>query len=253
MNLGTVIDTLREDIPRMAAEDPDYSVYASNIVFADRSGNRVVGLEAYRRVLWAIRTQLKLFFCNTYVFIQSLYHDDYEGAIYVRWRISTTPRWLLLSGGATTTSWVYDGLSVYVLNSDGLVAQHLLENNARSRHAQKIKFRKVHAVSTARATPAGAGLGVPTWYSAEEWEGKFVEVPPEGAHGSDEKFQVLGASGYMQYVSGKLFPLSPLNESLGKQVRLGDSENDKRDAHSNVRVGTCILFGDSVPRVVSLL
>lgn len=167
-NLGTVIDVLREDYPRMTISEPDYSIYDARIVFRDHSGYRVAGIEAYRTVLWAIRAQLRLFFATSAIVIQSLYHNDKEGAIYVRWRLTATPWWAVIAGKACP--WVYDGLSVYKVNHRGWVYEHLLENNVQTPTAVRPLFERVLSVGSVsvRAKAAGAGAGVHHWYKSQE-------------------------------------------------------------------------------------
>lgn len=175
-NVGAVIDTLRIDYPRILEDEINYDIYAPNVVFYDRTGNWVQGLSAYRAVIWAVRTQMRLFFTVRNVAIQSVFHCEGEGAIYLRWRLTVTPRVLALMSVVpslrTRSLWVYDGLSVYKLNNEGWVCEHSLENNARNRTRVRPLFEDVLSVGRAvsrgreRGTPvgAGAGVGVPSWY-----------------------------------------------------------------------------------------
>lgn len=91
--------------------------------------------------------------------IQSLYHDDAEGALYVRWRMCATPRWL-----ASRSRLVVDGLSLYRLDTRGLVCEHSLENNARRRDHVRPLFEGVLSKVGAKGSVVGAGAGVPGWY-----------------------------------------------------------------------------------------
>jgi hypothetical protein len=155
-NAGTVIETLRADYPHLFERDPDFEIYVPTIVLVDRtSGNVLHGLAAYRAVFWVLRLHGKLLFSERSVEITSLFHDEREGVVYVRWMMRGRLRhWVPLlglgairpgskqspSGWNESTSWEdetrirqLEGYSMYHLNMDGWVEQHALDNIQHTR------------------------------------------------------------------------------------------------------------------------
>lgn len=156
----------------MLAREPELSIYAHNVVFEDRAGYRLYGMDAYKTIFWAIRMQASIFFSSSSVTIQSLYHDVDEGIIYLRWRVQATPRrWMRVANaaarrGSGRSSWVSDGMSTYKLNTKGMVAEHLLDNNVQNRSRLRPLIDDILAVGTVRlnSTRVGAGAGAPQWF-----------------------------------------------------------------------------------------
>ena len=102
--------------------------------------------------------------------IQSLYYDNKEGVIYLRWRAMLTPRlvfWINGVRGKPKLTWIYDAMSVYKVNRDGFVCEHIIDNQVPSRTRLRPVFEDIlflGQVST--QSPAGAGIGgYPQWYS----------------------------------------------------------------------------------------
>lgn len=160
-NVGSVIDQLRDFYPRLLCAEPDLAYYSRALVLCDSTGYRVAGHDAYRAAFWMLRAQARVFFNGAAVSITSLYYDDASGMIYLRWRLSASPRGWALLGGGRRGCVVLDGLSVYTLDQRGFVAVHQLENNARRRSGLRHMFEDILAVGTVRVpgTPAGAGVG----------------------------------------------------------------------------------------------
>lgn len=193
-NVGSVIDQLRDFYPRLLTAEPDLAYYSRGVIFADSTGYRVVGHDAYRTAFWMLRAQARVFFASSAVSITSLYYDDASGTIYLRWRLQATPRgWALLAGPAIRgrSCLVMDGLSVYTLDHRGMVAVHQLENNARRRSGLRHMFEDILSVGTVRVpgTPAGAGVGsgtgsgagVPPWFRSVYDSAEFVCLTGETA------------------------------------------------------------------------
>lgn len=132
VNIGRSIESLRADYPDMLVRHPQWAAYAPNVSFKDRAtGYSVSGMRAYERLLWAVRMQAALCFSSSAVQIHSLYHDDEAGVVYLRWRLEATPRvWGLVSPPPRIA---FDSMSVYGMDEQGRIAEHVLDNEARSR------------------------------------------------------------------------------------------------------------------------
>ncbi|CDF35984.1 unnamed protein product [Chondrus crispus] len=133
-----------------------------------------------------LRAQARVFFSSAAVSITSLYYDDAMGMIYLRWRVSASPRAWVLMGSGRRGPVVLDGLSVYTLDRTGLVAVHQLESNSRRRSGLRHMFEDILAVGTVRVpgTPAGAGVGsggsgLPPWFRSVFEPLEFVAVSEE--------------------------------------------------------------------------
>lgn len=179
-NVGSVIDSLRSDYPLLPTVEPPLSSYAENLTLRARAGLLCQGLPAYRGVLWLLRAQLRVCFGpRVHVAVHGLFHDAGAGQVFVRFRLSATPRVGMgvvgLGGGASAGSFVYDGLSVYTLNEAGLIEDHLLESIVRLRRPLRPLFESVLSASP---VAAGAGAGrarVPTWCAIRR--GELVPIP----------------------------------------------------------------------------
>ena len=155
-NVGKVIDVLRNDIPLIMHTPMDMSIYHPQILFTDSNGASIQGMDAYRSLLWLLRTQAKIFFSTTRVEIQSVFHDDYEARVYIRWRL----RGELRVGGRL----IVDGLSVYRLGADGRVVEHILESVNRSRGGQ-VRLVALGTVGHGKVVVGGCGVGGGGWYT----------------------------------------------------------------------------------------
>ncbi|KAK4535785.1 hypothetical protein CDCA_CDCA06G1810 [Cyanidium caldarium] len=157
-NAGKVIETLRADYPCVFERDPDFDIYAPNILLVDRtSGNALQGKRAYAAVFWVLRMHGRLLFSERTIEITSLFHDDRDGTIYVRWRMcGRLRRWASLFGlgmvenmarhGQRLSNWQegaqlesetrlrqVEGYSTYRLNMHGWVYEHALDNIEHTR------------------------------------------------------------------------------------------------------------------------
>eukprot|EP00181_Compsopogon_caeruleus_P001411 CAMPEP_0184682418 /NCGR_PEP_ID=MMETSP0312-20130426/7226_1 /TAXON_ID=31354 /ORGANISM="Compsopogon coeruleus, Strain SAG 36.94" /LENGTH=357 /DNA_ID=CAMNT_0027134069 /DNA_START=74 /DNA_END=1147 /DNA_ORIENTATION=+ len=173
-NVGKVIETLRADYPEILTRDPDFSIYTDNILFRDRVAYDIQGKDAYASFFWALRLHCRIFFSATSVEITSLFHDDREGIIHLRWRMWGLPR-LLFRGGRSSASsrggcpredrsWIFDGMSIYRINNDGFVYEHDWDNNVYRRTPS----RALKPVWDSVLHLGGATAVGPTYYKAEE-------------------------------------------------------------------------------------
>jgi hypothetical protein len=148
-NVGSIIEHLRADYPRLFTSSPDLTRYAENILFTERStGYAVEGKDGYERLMWCVRANSRLFFTKPSIAITSLYHDNDAGVIYLRWRFSAMPRvWGLMRSPPHV---VLDAMSVYKINEDGFIAEHCLDNQAPVRPKLRAKIEDILALGTIR-------------------------------------------------------------------------------------------------------
>lgn len=160
-NVGSAIEVLREDYPRMLATEPRMHIYAENIVLTDRRSIDVRGKDAYHNALWSLRFHARIFLKNTHVSIQSMYHDDAEGRLYVRWRLVALPR---IPGWNPHAPWILDGMSRYSFDSSGLVSKHDIDPSVRNGTSLRPVFERILSLGVINVgqpvgQPVGASLG----------------------------------------------------------------------------------------------
>lgn len=137
-------------------------------MFTDSNGATIHGFDAYRSLLWLLRTQARIFFTGSCVEIKSVFHDDYEGKIYIRWSLMGELRM-----GRRV---VIDGLSLYRLGVDGRVVEHCLESISRSRGG-KVRLVAFGNVGRGEVAVDGCGVGGGGWYSGcEEFRSEELEL-----------------------------------------------------------------------------
>ena len=130
--MGRAIETLRRDTPYMLERDPDFSVYAPNMVFRESIwGHGVLhGLDTYRRALRWIRVLLRWSFSRPSVEVTNVINRGSD-AVQIWWSFHATPRSLpgVLLGGAAPRDVVrFDGISVYHFDRRGRVSSHDIIN-----------------------------------------------------------------------------------------------------------------------------
>lgn len=161
-NVGSVIDSLRADYPRLAEEEPSLEMYSEVVTLRSPAGILCQGIPAYRGVLWFMRAQLRLFFSSRTIQVLGLYHDKDACQIYVRWRLSGHSRVALPSSPV----FIYDGLSIYTLNDEGYIMDHLLDNIVRVRRSIRPIFEAVLSSAAASAHLTGARVGAPVAFES---------------------------------------------------------------------------------------
>lgn len=130
-NVGTVIDTLREDYPRLLTTPPDMQIFRDDVIISDVTGYRLTGKDAYRTVLFLLRVHTKLFLTSSSLHIVSMfYHDDNRPAVHVRWRMRATTR--VWTPSMPHSPAIVDGLSIYYLDSSGWIYHHVFESRVRN-------------------------------------------------------------------------------------------------------------------------
>lgn len=166
-NVGSVIDALREDYPRLPDAEPSLALYSSAVTLRSRAGVICQGRAAYRGVLWLARAQLRMCFTMRSLAVMGIYFDRAAAQVYVRWRLTGVSR----VSAARSPAYVYDGLSLYTLDDNGCIRDHLLDNIVRIRRPLRPLFDSVLAAAVA-GRPSPAPVGVPVCFGAA------VTVPP---------------------------------------------------------------------------
>jgi len=131
LNLGKTIDTLRHDYPNILSQKPDFSIFTKNVELFDNSGKLLGGLGKYERVFKMLRFLRSTTMSAAEVTYRLVVQDS---TIRVRWCAKLWMRDPLagLSGLGKDAGMLHqlDGISVYELDSDGLVRLHRLEHIA---------------------------------------------------------------------------------------------------------------------------
>ncbi|KAL6195300.1 hypothetical protein ACLB2K_030920 [Fragaria x ananassa] len=70
VNLGLAVQTLREDMPLIFAEDFNYEIYRDDITFMDPL-NTFTGIDSYKIIFWALRFHGRIWFRDSSVVILS--------------------------------------------------------------------------------------------------------------------------------------------------------------------------------------
>lgn len=170
-NVGSVIDSLREDYPRIPDEEPSLALYSAAVTLRSRTGMVCQGRPAYRGVLWLIRAQLRMLFTARSLSVLGLNFDRQAAQIYVRWRLSGAPR----MAATACPAFIYDGLSIYTLDDSGYIKDHLLDNIVRIRRPLRPLFESVLAAAVSGGAapapvgvPTGAGVAIPSWCAGDD-------------------------------------------------------------------------------------
>eukprot|EP00871_Galdieria_phlegrea_P005034 jgi/Galph1/5531/GphlegSOOS_G4107.1 len=157
VNLGTVIETLRNDYLSMLETEIDYSVYDDDIILRDRvHGHFLQGKEAYRTVLWLLRVHTHIVFRQAFMDVKSMYYEDDTATIYLRWGIRAVPR--LLPWDVNRQRYI-DGLSIYRLNNNGWIQEHIVDNVLQTPIKLQSLVENILNLGTVRLrSPAGIGV-----------------------------------------------------------------------------------------------
>lgn len=123
LNQGKAIDSLRRDYPLLLEEEPDFSIFTEDIELFDPSGKRLSGLQQYASVFSGLRLLRRAAMTGSEVTYRLVVHDQ---TIRVRW---TAKLWMraMLPGLGSDTPVQLDGVSVYELDSEGMIKLHRLE------------------------------------------------------------------------------------------------------------------------------
>jgi hypothetical protein len=112
-----VINTLRNDLPTLFAQDISYEIYAQNIYFKDPV-NTFKGKLNYRIIFWTLRFHARLFFSQISFDVPEISSLSAD-TILAKWTVS----------GVLRVPWqaqlFFNGYSTYKLNTDGLIFEHI--------------------------------------------------------------------------------------------------------------------------------
>lgn len=126
LNQGKAIDSLRRDYPRILTHVPDFSIFDPCITLYDPSGPRLSGVQQYQNMFTMLRFLRSTAMSHDEVTYRIFVIDD---TIRVRWSAKLWMRGVVTSvPGRPSGVMQLDGVSVYALNSKGLVRWHKLEN-----------------------------------------------------------------------------------------------------------------------------
>ncbi|GJQ08565.1 hypothetical protein GpartN1_g356.t1 [Galdieria partita] len=156
-NLGTVIETLRSDYSHILEKEIDYSIYDEDLILRDRvHGQYLQGKEAYKTILWLLRVHTHIAFRQAFMDVKSMYYDDDSAIIYLRWGVRAVPR--LLPWDVHRQRYI-DGLSIYRLNGDGWVQEHIVDNVLQTPIRLPSLVENLLSLGTIRLrSPAGVGV-----------------------------------------------------------------------------------------------
>jgi hypothetical protein len=111
------IAQLNHDLPTLFQKDISYSIYSQDIYFRDPV-NQFKGKFNYRIIFWTLRFHGRLFFTELYFDLHNVQQTD-RNTIRADWTVRGTLR----------VPWkakiFFNGYSIYKLNSDALIYQHI--------------------------------------------------------------------------------------------------------------------------------
>ncbi|CAM9428806.1 unnamed protein product [Choristocarpus tenellus] len=118
VNLGKVMDTLRQDYPRIFYDPLDFDIYTPDITVHDPSGVALSGINNYKRLFATLRFFRKMMLTN----VSTSFKLSYDWS-----RQQVRVKWHFLFETTTQMPRHVDGISVYHINNQGMVRRHDLE------------------------------------------------------------------------------------------------------------------------------
>ncbi|KAG8043455.1 hypothetical protein GUJ93_ZPchr0458g22647 [Zizania palustris] len=122
LNLGTAVRTLRDDLPAVFDQEPNYDIYREDITFVDPL-NTFHGIDNYKTIFWALRFHGRLLFREIGLDVSRIWQLT-ENSIVVRWELWGTPRVPWESYGC------FSGTSRYKVDRNGKIYEHKVDNLA---------------------------------------------------------------------------------------------------------------------------
>mmetsp|Transcript_17794 Transcript_17794/g.30664 ORF Transcript_17794/g.30664 Transcript_17794/m.30664 type:complete len:283 (+) Transcript_17794:77-925(+) len=121
-NVGKAVETLQSELPVFFDQGLTYNIYTEDIKFCD--GNSCMkGLNMYKAFMWALRIHGRVVFQDCCMDIHRIHQPD-DHTISVRWTIRGHYR---LTDNHNPPKHM-DGISVYKINSAGLIYEHHVED-----------------------------------------------------------------------------------------------------------------------------
>ena len=167
LNQGYAIDVLRNDYPQLFVRKPDLSIFTQDVELHDPSGKRLSGRKQYERVFDALRFLRRTTMQDAEVTYRLVVVEE---KIRVRW---TAKLWMRdpalgltsLPGSNGEPALVHiDGVSSYVLNDEGKIRAHHLENIVMRGQDETVAKLGLMWPSPAMATPE---LAIPFFRSLD--------------------------------------------------------------------------------------
>ncbi|KAJ6322473.1 hypothetical protein OIU77_012338 [Salix suchowensis] len=90
VNLGLAFRTLREDLPLLFTEDPNYDIYRDDITFIDPL-NTFTGIDSYKLIFWASTFHGKMLFREISLEVYRIWQPS-ENVILIRWNLKGVPK-----------------------------------------------------------------------------------------------------------------------------------------------------------------
>lgn len=116
-SLDSLIATLQQDLPTLFEQDISYDIYSADIDFRDPV-NRFKGKFNYRIIFWTLRFHGQLFFTDLNFDLHDVKAES-EQTIRADWTVRGTLR----------VPWrarlLFQGYSLYTVNADGWIHQHI--------------------------------------------------------------------------------------------------------------------------------
>jgi Uncharacterized conserved protein (DUF2358) len=130
-----LIATLWQDLPTLFERDISYDIYSADIEFRDPV-SQFKGKFSYRIIFWTLRFHGSLFFTDLHFDLHDVKADP-DQTIRADWTVRGTLRlpW--------RTQLLFNGYSLYLLNSEGLIDQHIDTWDHPPLEILKQFFRKV--------------------------------------------------------------------------------------------------------------
>jgi len=125
LNVGRAIECLRDDVPNMLTDAPTLDIFSDSVVLADPSGPIVKGKSAYKMFFASLRMARRLTMTTPTVEILNLRYLDWRGEITVRFSVVTE------SPVPGMDPVYFDAISVYKLDSKGLIYEHRIDDMTR--------------------------------------------------------------------------------------------------------------------------
>ncbi|KAA8495873.1 hypothetical protein FVE85_2028 [Porphyridium purpureum] len=142
-NVGSAIEKLRFAYPRMLEEEPELDIFSDKMVFTDRRTFQFHGKEIYAYLLLTLRFHARCVWREAQVSISSMFHEDREGRVYVRWRVTAKPRFSIAWSAMADNTLIYDGMSVYTFDSHGLIREHNIDNSQRTSGSLRQAYERI--------------------------------------------------------------------------------------------------------------
>ncbi|CAM9702165.1 unnamed protein product, partial [Choristocarpus tenellus] len=119
INLGKVIESLRQDFPLFFLEPPNFDIYTKEIVLCDPTGVVLTGLNTYKRLFATLRFFKQVLMKD----VQSRFRVTYDWS-----KQQVRMNWNMVILFKARQKPVYvDGISVYQINNSGMVSRHDVE------------------------------------------------------------------------------------------------------------------------------